>query len=142
MVAKINPFWQTIETQVARIQNADGTSVVTLASPGADGSDIQCLIVTSTDTSAQEVQIVLTVSAVVYPLYTISVTARAGDQNNKAPINMFDSSSFPGLILDARGNRVLRLDSGQVLGFKLTTGSVTAAKQISALVGQVDFVTT
>jgi len=125
-------FPQVVKTGVAQILPADTTTFKTLVTADADGTRIDNIFVTSTDTSAKDLQFVVTISAVDYIIGTLSIPANSGNTNALPIIGVFQSTQFAGLAVDVNGNRVLFLGSGAVLKVKALS-SVTAAKVISVI---------
>jgi hypothetical protein len=131
-------FPQTIKNSFAKIVTADASTFKTLYTGGANGSRIDLLLVTSTDTTARDVQLVIQASGVDYILGTISIPINSGNTNAITHLSVFQNSIFPGLNVDAIGNRVLYLESGIILKAKTLT-TVTAAKEVNFIVQGADF---
>ncbi len=125
-------FPQVIKTGVAQIAPADTTTLKTLLTADADGTRIDNIFVTSTDTSARDLQFVVTISAVDYIIGTLSIPANSGNTNALPIIGVFSHSQFIGLSNDVNGNKVLFLGTGAVLKVKSLT-TLTAAKVISII---------
>jgi hypothetical protein len=131
-------FPQTVKTYAAQILPADASGVKALVTGGANGSKVESLNIASTDSTARDVQLVMTISSVVYVLGTISIPANAGNTNTIPSVDAFRSGQWPSLSYDASGNRILYVASGAVLGIKALT-TVTAAKEIDAIACGGDF---
>lgn len=126
-------FPQTVKNFVQTFVNATGNgsaAALTLYAAGSNGSKVESLIVSSSDTSARDVTIAVLVSATLYVLTTISIPITAGLTNSAPCIDILRSTQFPGLASDANGNKYLYLASGTTLQAYLTSASVTAAKNI------------
>jgi len=126
-------FPQTVVNEIQKIENADGTSLKTLITAGADGTRIDAIILTSTDTSHRDLQLFITISGTDYLLATTTVQANSGNSNTIPSINLLASFNMVSLAVEANGNKVLFLKSGAILKIKTTT-TVTAAKEVVALV--------
>lgn len=123
-------FPQTIKTNVAQILPADTTTLKTLVTPPANGIRIDNILVSSTDSSAKDLQFVLSVSGTDYVVGTLSIPANSGFTNSVPLVSVFAHSQFIGLNTDLNGNKNLHLASGAVLKVKSLT-TVTTAKAIS-----------
>lgn len=127
---------QTPKNGKVQIANADGTNQKTVYTAGANGSKITGLILTSTDTSPQNIQVSITNGGTSYLLGTVTVGAGAGSNGVTSSVNAFSQSSTPailGLPLDSDGNPYLLLVSGDTLTVA-STAAVTATKIITASV--------
>jgi hypothetical protein len=119
-------FPQTIVNSPTTINNASGTSAVTLYTAPAAGARIDKLILTSTDTSARDLQLAVSGNLI----GTVSVPIGAG---NTSGVAAKDAFADPNIVLpvDAFGNKVLYLANGQTLQAIMPV-AVTAAKAIVA----------
>lgn len=131
-------FPQTVKNYVAQILPADASNVKTLVTGATNGTKIEALTVASTDSSARDVQLVMTISSVVYILATVSIPATAGSVNSVPAVDILRNAQWPGLSYDANGNRILYVANGAVLGIKALT-TVTTAKEIDVLAVGGDF---
>jgi hypothetical protein len=124
-------FPQTITTGVAQIALADTTTLKTLYTAGANGSKIDNILVTSTDTASRDLQLVVTISAVDYIIGTFSVPANSGNTNSLVTLNALAHPQLVNaLSVDNNGNRCLFLATGAVLKVK-SLANVTSARVIS-----------
>jgi hypothetical protein len=127
-------FPQVIFNAAEKIVNADASNLKTLVIGDADGTRIDSIIITSTETaSARDLQFIITRSAVDYIIGTISIPLNSGFTNSINSVQFLTSTNFPVLNVDANGNRFLMLDSGSTLKVKSLT-TVTAAKEICIFV--------
>ena len=125
-------FPQTIKTNVAQILPADTTTLKTLITAPANGVRVDSILISSTDTSARDLQLVVTISSVDYVLGTLQIPANAGFTNAVPTVGAFQHSQLVGLNTDVNGNKFLFLASGATLKVKALT-TVTAAKAISVI---------
>lgn len=125
-------FPQTLKTNVAQIAPADTTSLKTLVTAGADGTRIDNILVTSTDTTARDLQFVITISAVDYIIGTLQIPISSGNTNAVPIVSVFPHTQFAGLNQDVNGNKEFYLASGAVLKVKCLT-TVTATRLISII---------
>jgi hypothetical protein len=132
-------FPQSIKNGSVQIANSDASNLKTIITPGADGSRVDALFVSSTDTSARDLQLVVTKGGVDYILGTISIPANAGNTNAVALVNAFAQSNISSaLTTDLNGNRILMLENGSVLKARSLT-TVTATRFINLFASYGDF---
>ena len=122
-------FPQTIKATPQQILPATASALVTLYSGGANGSRIDNIVVTSTDTSNRDLQFYITSGGTDYLIATLQAPQGSGNTNNVYPVNVFQSLPFAFLNYDPNGNKYLYLDSTDVLKVKCTA-TVTTAKVI------------
>jgi len=130
-------FPQTLYNAVQTIAPADTTTVKALTTTQTNGLKIESIIVSSSDTSARDVILYMTISATNYPLVQVQIPITAGQVNTTPPVNLLTGGvapgSFPGLPLDGNGNPYIYLPSGATLSVSAPV-TVTTAKQINFLV--------
>lgn len=133
-----NPaFIGNLKDAVARLQNSDGTSFVTLLSGPTSGGRIKSLHITTDDTSAVTLQFAKTVGGVDYVLGEIPVPAGSGTNGSSVAVNGLDSTKMPALQSDGV-NRFLDIANGTTLKVKAKV-AITAAKfvYVSAEYGEI-----
>lgn len=113
---------------VAQILNATGTAQVTVITAGANGNKVVNLIATSTDTTAQNIQVALVRSATTYILATTAVPANSGNAAGASPIDLL--AIIPNLPRDQDGQPYLFLESGDTL-IVGSSAAVTSGKVIN-----------
>lgn len=128
----------TVKNAAARIQNADGTALITLWTAPALGSKLNALGVSSTDTVARDVALYVSRGGVDYLLATVQVPINAGNANNVPAIDVFAHVNLPWVRQDADGARYLFLENGSVLKAKAVV-TVTAATQVAFFMQGGDF---
>lgn len=139
MAVTATPIYpQTHKNAVLSIVNATGTSVTTLYAAGTNGSKVEGIYVTSTDTSARDLAIYYVVSATNYQLGQISIPITAGTLNTAPSINLLTSTQLSGLPRDVNGNPYLYLASGTTLSIAAPV-AVTTAKAINIIAQIEDF---
>ncbi len=133
-------FPQTITNKVVTIVNADGTSLKTLYAAGTNGSKVENILVTNTDTAAYTVQVYVTISATDYLIGSVNLPLSAGNTSSAPSINVLQATNNFGtsVNLDANGNSYLYLASGSTLKVAVT-GAVTAAKTVTFFAQGGDF---
>lgn len=134
-----NPIFPgSITSKAARILPADTTTLVTLWTPGVNGSKLTAINGSTDDTAAHDVQLWVTVAGVDYLIGTKTVAITAGFIVGTIPVNWLDGTAWPWLPIDADGQRYLLLAPGMVLkGKSLVT--VTAAKTLYWFMQGADF---
>jgi uncharacterized protein YjiK len=125
-------FPQLIKSPAVQILPADTTTLKTLVTAGADGTIVNELLISSTDTSARDLAVYVTISAVDYLIGTVSIPANAGNSNSIPSVGFFDSANLTFLQTDNNGHKFLMLETGAVLKVKTLT-TVTAAKAIQVV---------
>lgn len=139
MAGTATPIYpQTINVGVAAIANADAQTYKTIATGGTNGTKIESLIVSSSDTSARDITVNLTRSAVNYQLAQISIPATAGYLDTVPSVDIMRSAFLPGTAYDSNGNKYLYLKSGDTLTINAPV-TVTTAKTIQAVASGGDF---
>lgn len=131
-------FPQLIVTPMQQILPADTTSLKTLCTAGANGTKIERITVTSTDTSAKDLQLVVTSGGTDYIIGTASIPANSGNTNALPTVSLLEHAQFVGLAGDANGNKYLYLAAGAVLKAKALS-AVTTARAINIFVQGGDY---
>lgn len=131
-------FPQTVKNWVAQILPATASNKVTLVTGATNGSKVESINVASTDTTARDLQLILTISAVDYVIGTLSVLANTGFTNAVPSINIMNHSQLPIFSYDNNGNRYLYVANGAVLSVKSLT-TVTTAKELDIFAFGGDF---
>lgn len=128
-------FPQAINVGVQTIVNADAQAQKTLFTAGTNGSKVESISISSSDTSARDVSIYLTRSATNYLLSTVSIPAGAGQPAAPAAtpaVDILRSAQIPGLAYDPNGNHYLYLMSGDTLTISAPV-TITSAKTVTAV---------
>lgn len=125
-------FPQAVKNYAAQILPADTSTVKSLVAGGTNGTKIESLSIASTDTAARDVQLVMTISSVVYVLATINIPLNSGNTNAIPSVDVLRNAQWPGLSYDAFGNKILYVANGTTLGIKALT-TVTTAKEIDVI---------
>jgi hypothetical protein len=114
------PRWPHLQ-----IVAADTTTAKTLFTCPADGAKIVGMFVTTSDTTANGVQIsVLNTST--YVIATVTVPLSAGYVAGAPAVNLLSGTNWPGLPLDSDGNPYFYCESGDVLQAAATLTLVSA----------------
>jgi hypothetical protein len=132
------PFFpQSINTDKQTIANGDAQTVKTVSTAGTNGSKVSMLLATSTDTSARDVILYVTISATNYPIGQISLPITAGQLNSTPTVNLLNSSQLQ-LPLDANGNPYIYLASGASLTINAPV-TITSAKTVTVVATREDY---
>lgn len=137
MVTTPTPIYpQTLYNAVQTIAPADTTTVKALTTTQTNGLKVESIIVSSSDTSARDIILYMTISGVNYPLIQTQIPITAGLVNTTPPINLLAGGltpgSFPGLPIDGNGNPYIYLPTGATLSVSAPV-TVTTAKQINII---------
>jgi hypothetical protein len=131
-------FPQTPKSWPAQVLNADASNKKALVTAGSSGSKVEAITVASTDTSARDLQLVITTGGVDYVLTTVSIPATSGFTNALPAIDIMRNAQWSGLSYDANGNKILYLAASTVLNVKTLT-TVTSAKSVDCVAFGGDF---
>lgn len=131
MTVTATPIYpQTITTGVVQILPATASNLVTLYTAGTNGSKIECIMATNTDTAAAyAITLTVVISATNYILGTVNVPLSSGNTTAAPAISLLASSNIP-LSKDPDGNPYLYLASGAVLKVNSST-TVNTSKVVS-----------
>lgn len=139
MAGTATPIYpQTVSNYVAQILPATASNKVALVTGAANGTKLESISVTSTDTTARDLQFILTKGGVDYILCTIPIPINSGNTNALFAIDALRHTNWPALAYDSNGNRIFYVANGSVLNVKSTT-TVTAAKEIDIVAQGGDF---
>lgn len=122
MALSTSPFYPaSIATPVTQLTNASSTTVpvVLLAAQANAGAKIEKVLITSTDTSARDVNIYVRIGSTNYQIGCVSVPAGAGTVSTTPAIDLMSSysglsPSMP-LAIDANTNPYFYLDASTAL---------------------------
>lgn len=131
-------FPQAFKNAVQTIAPADTSTVKTLITAGTNGTKVQAILATSTDTSARDLALYLTISATNYLLGTVAIPLTSGSVNSVVTVDVLHAAQIPGLPFDGNGNHVLFLAPGSSLSIATLT-TVTAAKLVTVVAQGADF---
>jgi hypothetical protein len=132
------PFFpQSINSDKQTLANADLQTVKTISTAGTNGSKISMLLATSSDTSARDVILYITISGTNYQIGQISIPITAGELNSTPAVNLLNSSQLQ-LPVDVNGNPFIYLGNGASLTCNAPI-TVTTAKTINLLATREDY---
>lgn len=122
---------QAVNLGIGQILPADTTTLKTIWTAGANGSLMQALGFSSTDTSDRTINLYVTRSGTDYLICTLNIPANSGNSTTIPAVEGLRSTLLPWVMYDMAGNKQLRLKSGDVLKFA-STATITTAKAITA----------
>ena len=131
-------FPQVIRNWGAQILNATASLLVNLATGGANGTKIESIMVSSTDTSSRDLAFTMSSGATVIYLTTVNIPITAGNTNAIPSVDILRNAQIPGLAYDSNGNKYLYLANGWTLQINTLT-TVTAAKAVQVFAQGGDF---
>lgn len=111
-----------------RYTNADGKNLKTLFTAGPEGSRIENLVLSSSDTVAHDVFIWAVVGGVEVRLFHIDLPAHAGNNGSTVAQPGFNSATGAFLTQDVNGNRYIDLPPNTELRARMGA-SITNANQ-------------
>ena len=126
-------FPQKIQAWAVQLTNGIGTTITQLMAAGANGSIVESMNVSLTDTVANSLLVYLQDGgAVNHLLGDITIPLSSGNVGGTPSIDILRSGMIPGLPVDANGNFVLYVPSG----FKVmvASGAAPAAGKIQDVV--------
>jgi hypothetical protein len=122
---------QTINTPTAQILPANTTALVTLYTAGTNGSKIENIILTNTDTAAAyAITLSIVIGGVTSVIGTVNVPLSAGNTTSAPAVSVMQSTNIP-FSYDAFGNPYMYLASGAVLKINSAT-TVNTSKIVAA----------
>jgi len=131
MPANTNPIFVGARRSVGtELATADGTTARVIWTAGTNGSLIEAISITSTDTSAVEVDLFLSDGATVYSLGSVAVAIGAGtDGGTTAPANGLNQTELPWL----RDDLTVAIGPDHLL-MAAAHAAITAAKVVDIVV--------
>lgn len=118
-------FIQTIKTWAYQITNATGTTIETLVTAGVNGSKVEAVNISNTDTVAHTLSLYINDGTTNHLFATISIPASAGNATGTPPVNVLASANMSSLPYDANGNKFLYLKAGYALNIAITAAATT-----------------
>jgi hypothetical protein len=135
-MAKIfTPFYpKNLIDPTCRIQNSDSTNFVTFMTAGADGSILDMITVSTTESAnSRTLQLYRSIGGVDYLIATYNIAANSGVGVNQPAVNILNNANFPATAYDSSGNKILKLAPNTSLKVKLL--SAVAASNFIAVCG-------
>lgn len=134
---------QTVQAWAAALVNGTGaftfvassnvtTNLISLVAGGTNGSKVEAINVSTTDTSPNTLLLILNNGTANFILSTFSIPANSGNATSTPSVSLFANTQFTGLSYDSSGNKYFYLPTGSTL-FVGTTAIVTSSKQVSVV---------
>jgi hypothetical protein len=135
MPANTTPIFPlTVQTSAATIVNADGTGEKTLVTAGANGTRIDAVSITSTDTAAVTLTVLVHDGTTSYAVGEIAVPAGSGTNGSAPAIKGLSADGLPWL--DASGSLFLKTGWSLRVAAK---AAVTSAKTVTLVAFSGDY---
>jgi len=122
-------FTKDLRCKPTQFLPADTTVAKQIFAPSAEGSRVDGIIITSTDTVARVVLIQINDGSGISKLGHINVPAGAGTDGSTPAVAGLNRGNLPWLKIDASGNPYVNLNNGMNLEAGMLA-TITAAKQI------------
>lgn len=114
-------FIQTIRNAAVQIDNADSTDAQALIAAGANGTKVESITVSSTDTDAHVLQLFINDGTNNHLLSEIAIPASSGNTSSAPAVSVLQSAQISGsLPYDSNGNRYIYLANGWSLQVAVT----------------------
>ena len=133
-------FPQTITNDIATFTSGQGTTITTLYTGGANGSRVESIFVTNTDTNPYTLNVYVYTPSTSYLLGTINIAASTGNTTTIPTSNLLTYSGNIGSALnrDANGNTYLYIASGSIVKVATTT-TIASGKTVTFIAIGGDF---
>jgi hypothetical protein len=126
-------FTKDLRAKPTSFQNSDGTTAKQIFDPSIEGSRVDAIIITSTDTVARTCILQINNGGTISALGHIAVPAGAGTDGSTSAVSGLNTGNLPWLKKDANGNPYINLNYGMNLEIYMQV-AVTATKQVSITV--------
>lgn len=142
MAVTATPIYpQVVQSWAAALINGTGaftfaaasnvtTNLVSLLAGGTNGSKVEAINVSTTDTSPNTLMLILNNGTANFILSTFNIPLGSGSTTSAPSVSLLTNSQFPGLSYDSSGNKYLYVPTGSTI-YVGTTAAVTATKQVS-----------
>lgn len=131
-------FTQNIKTPGVTLNNATGTSLVTLFTAGSNDSVLKSMVASTNDTTAVNLIVVINDGTNDRYLGTVNLPISSGRTGAIASVDVLGSSLIPGLPRDAAGRPVIQLQTGYSVKVGVLT-AITSGKIVDVLGGAEDY---
>lgn len=129
MVQSFQPFFPQSLQSIA-LANSITTSLVNVAIGGANGTKIEDLVITSTDTIDHALTVGINVAGVVANVANVNLPAGTGTGISSPPLNLFANAQFAFLPQDANGNKYLYLANATVSLVIVSNSAIASGKAV------------
>jgi hypothetical protein len=129
MVQSFQPFFPQSLLSIA-LANSITTSLVNVAIGGANGTKIEDIIITSTDTIDHALTIGVNVGGTVANVANVNIPAGSGTAVGTPGVNLFANANFAWLPQDANGNKYLYLANAIVSLVMVSNSAIASGKAL------------
>jgi hypothetical protein len=119
----------------ANIQNADSTNLKTLYTAGADGSRVEAILCSNTDTANHKAYLWIQIGGDNTPLHYLNVVAGAGMNGTVQSASLFTDPLVPYVTKDPSGNPYLDLPPNAILRARVPTAITSGASSQENAIG-------
>lgn len=123
-------FTKDLRCKPTQFLPADTTVAKQIFDPSAEGSRVDGIVITSTDTVARTVLLQINNGGTISKLGQITVPAGAGTDGSTPAVSGLNRGNLPWLKIDSNGNPYINLNSGMNLEAAISV-TITAAKEIN-----------
>ncbi len=106
---------QAVKLPGVSFANADGTTAKTLYTAAADDAIVKSIMVTSTDTAARNLRLIVNDGTTDRTIGTVNIPVTAGTTGAIAAVDLLGAALMPGLPLDQQGKRILPMQGGHII---------------------------
>jgi len=129
---------QSVQNWILQLTPTQTTTSTLFITAGTNGTKVELINVTSTDTTARDVIVNIFNSSTNYQISQISIPITAGTINSTPSVNLLTNSQFASLPRDTNGNPYIYLASGYNLYIAMGT-TITTAKVVTLIAHGVNF---
>jgi hypothetical protein len=129
MAFSFQPFFPQ-SVQSISLANTLTTSVSNVVVGGVNGTKIEALVVTSTDTIDHAITIAINTAGVLANVANVNIPAGSGATLGVLPVNLFANNQFAFLPQDANGNKYLYLANASCGITWISNSAVASAKAV------------
>lgn len=131
-------FTQNIKTPMVSLNNASGTTLVTLFTAGANDSVMNSIIATTNDTTTVNLCLVVNDGTTDRYLGCVNLPINSGRTGSIASVDVLGSTLIPGLSKDISGRSVLKLQAGYIVKVGVLS-AITSGKVVDVIGASEDY---
>lgn len=125
-------FVQTIQTWPVQLTISNTTVAVTLITAGTNGSRINGLFATLSDTTTRDIILSIYNGTTTFQLAQINLPITSGYLNSAPTVNLLNGTQLPNVSVDSNGNPYMDLKAGEILQVAMGT-TITTAKTCNVI---------
>jgi hypothetical protein len=129
---------QTIQSTCTQLTHSTGTNITQIYSAGTNGTKIENIAVTNTDTNPYTLNVYIQSSSTNYLIGTINVPASAGNTTSAPTLNLLANTNFLPCCRDINGNYYLYINGSDKL-MVATTTTITTSQTMQFIVQAGDY---